>query len=240
MQPGRRPDAVAAVLALDVPVTFVPLDATSDVPVPADIADQLAPDHAAAGADIAYEMYARNPFLSSPGNDYWDTLTAVLLRDPTLATWEDVTVRTETSGASAGRLVRDPDGRSVRAAIGSRPVTRSCARSWSRCARVHHVPSRSRLPAASPWSSTGRPAGSWVEPTSSAGLTTVELRNLGPVTVFLMVGGAVPPKTWADVVAWLSAADLSDPDLAIPAWAIQVGRLHGERGRDDDDDGDAP
>jgi inosine-uridine nucleoside N-ribohydrolase len=116
---GADPDAVAAVLALDVPVTFVPLDATNDVPVPADIAEQLAPDHAAAGAGIAYEMYLRSPFLSTAGNDYWDALTAVLLRDPGMARWEDMDVRAETTGAGAGRLIRDPAGRTVRAAMGA-------------------------------------------------------------------------------------------------------------------------
>ena len=38
---GADPDAMAAVLALDVPMTLVGLDATNDVPVPADIVDQL-------------------------------------------------------------------------------------------------------------------------------------------------------------------------------------------------------
>ncbi len=114
---GADPDALAAVLALDVPITFVPLDATNDVPVPADIADQLASDHGAAGADIAYEMYLRSPYLSTEGNDYWDTLTAVLLGDPAIARWEDVAVRADTTGSSAGRLVRDAGGRKVRAAM---------------------------------------------------------------------------------------------------------------------------
>ena len=76
---GADPDAMAAVLALDVPMTLVGLDATNDVPVPADIVDQLAADHAAAGADIAYEMYARTPFLADGGNSYWDPLAAVTL-----------------------------------------------------------------------------------------------------------------------------------------------------------------
>jgi inosine-uridine nucleoside N-ribohydrolase len=218
---GVDPDAVAAVLALDVPVTFVPLDATNDVPVPADIADQLAPDHAATGADIAYEMYARNPFLATPGNDYWDTLTAALLRDPAIATWEDVTVRAETSGASAGRLVRDPGGRTVRAAMGA---------DRDAFMRAFLAALRTGAPRPQPFELAGNLAVEFDgttcrilgEPPSSAGLATVELRNLGPVPVYLLVGGAVPPKTWADTVAWLEAADLSDPNLAIPAWAIEV------------------
>ncbi len=81
---GADPDAFAAVLALDVPVTLVPLDATNDVPVPADIATRLATDHDAAGADFAYELYLRNPFLSTPGNFWWDTLAALAFTAPDL------------------------------------------------------------------------------------------------------------------------------------------------------------
>ncbi len=104
---GADPDAMAAVLALDVPITLVGLDATDDVPVPADIVDQLASDHAAAGADIAYEMYARTPFLADSGNSYWDPLAAVTLTDPSVAGWEDMTLAMEPTGPAAGHLVRD-------------------------------------------------------------------------------------------------------------------------------------
>ena len=106
---GVDPEAVAAVLATDVPVTMVGLDATNHVPVPADIEGLLATDAAAAGADIAHDMYLRNPFLVQ-GSSFWDTLAAVLLTDPSIATWEDVPVRAETTGRSAGRTARDPAG----------------------------------------------------------------------------------------------------------------------------------
>ena len=110
---------MAAVLALDVPITLVGLDATNDVPVPADIVDQLVADHAAAGADIAYEMYARTPFLAAGGNSYWDPLAAVTLTDPSVAGWEDITVAMQPTGPAAGRLVARPGrpagpGRDVR------------------------------------------------------------------------------------------------------------------------------
>ena len=114
---GADPDAMAAVLALDVPMTLVGLDATNDVPVPADIVDQLSADHGAAGADIAYEMYVRTPFLADGGNSYWDPLAAVTLTDPSVAGWEDMTVAMEPTGPGAGRLSRDPGGRPVRVAM---------------------------------------------------------------------------------------------------------------------------
>ena len=114
---GADPDAMAAVLALDVPLTLVGLDATNDVPVPADIVDVLGSDHGAAGADIAYQMYARNPFLSTGGSSYWDPLAATTLGDPSIAGWEDVTLGMEPTGPGAGHLFRDPAGRPVRAAM---------------------------------------------------------------------------------------------------------------------------
>ena len=101
------PEAVAASWPRDVPVTMVGLDATNHVPVPTDIEATLGEDTAAAGADIAHDMYLRNPFLVQ-GSSFWDTLAAVLLTDPSIATWEDVPVRAETTGRSAGRTARDP------------------------------------------------------------------------------------------------------------------------------------
>ena len=111
-----------AVLALDVPITLVGLDATNDVPVPADIVDQLSADHAAAGADIAYEMYARTPFLADGGNSYWDPLAAVTLTDPSVAGWEDVDAsRCSPPVPARATSSRDPGGRPVRVAMSADP-----------------------------------------------------------------------------------------------------------------------
>jgi len=106
------PSAVAAVLASDVPLSIVPLDATKDVPVPADLADRLKTDHAAAGADLVYELLVRNPdrLQGQNGQQLWDELTALAFTDTDVVTWEDVTV----SAGDDGRLVRDDGGRSIR------------------------------------------------------------------------------------------------------------------------------
>ena len=77
---GADPDAFAAVMAQDVAVTLVPLDATNDVATPADIVQILDADHAAAGADIAFETYARSPSLYGEGNYWWDSTAAVSSR----------------------------------------------------------------------------------------------------------------------------------------------------------------
>ena len=36
------------------------------------------------------------------------------------------------------------------------------------------------------------------------------------------MGGAAPPKTWADVVTFVQHADLADPNLKAPDWIVQV------------------
>ena len=88
---GADPAAVAAVLGTSVQVTLVPLDATNDAPVPAGLVDKLAADHAAAGADLVYEMYARNPFLTGEGVFLWDSALIELTPgiDADFRTWTD-------------------------------------------------------------------------------------------------------------------------------------------------------
>ena len=113
---GVDPDAVAAVLETDIPVTLVPLDATNAVPVPADIATILGEDHAAAGADIAWQIYTQSPWLTE-GASFWDTLAALALVDPTLVTWEDLTADITIDGPSSGDVVRSASGRPIRAAM---------------------------------------------------------------------------------------------------------------------------
>ena len=218
---GADPDAMAAVLALDVPITLVGLDATNDVPVPPDIVDQLAADHGAAGADIVFEMYVKSPFLSSSGNSYWDPLAAVTLTDPSIAGWEDVTVRMEPTGNGAGRLLRDPGGRPVRAAMSADSdafMTRFLGAL------------RTGEPRANPFTVVGSLEVSWDgeactvvgEPPAEPGNVKVTLVNNSPEDVGLNVGGVKPPKTWDDVLAFANEADLTDPNLQIPDWVVPV------------------
>ena len=92
----------------------MPLDATDDVPVPADILDLLEPDHAAAGADIAYETYARTPVPRHARQLSGGTPPRPhCSRDPGLGTWEDATV----SINDRGRIARDAAGRPARIAV---------------------------------------------------------------------------------------------------------------------------
>ena len=55
------PSAVSAVFATATPISLVPLDATNDVPIPPDLAERLAEDHEAAGADLVFELLQPRP-----------------------------------------------------------------------------------------------------------------------------------------------------------------------------------
>ena len=38
----------------------------------------------------------------------------------------------------------------------------------------------------------------------------------------MVLARATPPKTWDDIVAFVEAADFSDPNLTIPEWVVEV------------------
>ena len=201
-------------------MTLVPLDATNDVPVPADFAATLEQDHAAAGADIAYEMFARSPFLTVD-TSFWDTLAVMALVDPTLVTWEDLSARVELGGPSSGRLVRDPSGRPLRAAMSA---------DRDRFMAAYLAALRRGGPRPEPFTVTGTLAVRWDgtacriegEPPTQAGLTRVVLSNESTVDAGAVMAGVTAPKTWADAVALVDGLDLSEPNLEFPDWLVTV------------------
>ncbi len=60
------------------------------------------------------------------------------------------------------------------------------------------------------------------DPPTAAGLTSVVLTNDSDAPVALLIGGVEAPKTWADALAFIRSADLSDPNIAPPDWLVQV------------------
>lgn len=226
---GADPSAFAAVLALDVPVTFVPLDATDDVPVPWDIVERLASDHAAAGADITYETYVRSPYLAAAGSYWWDSAAAAAFVDPGLATWEDATIAI----SERGHLSRDPAGRPARIAV---------AADGQRVADAILAGLRRGDPRPVPFTLAGALSVTWDgtactvddgAPTK-AGMTTVTFHNRSAAAAGLLAAGVREPHTWADALAWIDAADMSNPELAIPDWIVQVASdgVYAEAGAD--------
>jgi inosine-uridine nucleoside N-ribohydrolase len=115
------PAALAAVLESGVDVVLVPLDATDDVPVDGRFYGSLSADHAAAAADLTYELLTRNAFLLGGGQFFWDPLAASYLEDPDVVETETADVRVGTDGQELGRTIRGSGGhRAVIARAGQR------------------------------------------------------------------------------------------------------------------------
>ncbi len=217
---GVDPGAVEAVLATTVPITLVPLDATNDVPVPPDFAAILEPDHAAAGADIAFEMYAKSPTLTIE-TSFWDTLAALALVDPTLVEWEEFTVGIEPTGPSAGRISRSEGGRPIRAAMSADADTFMASLLTAL---------RRGDPRPQPFTVVGDVMVRWdgttcqVEPAiDRSGVARIVLANDAASVVSVLIAGVEEPKTWSDVLQFVDSVDLADPDVQVPDWIIQVG-----------------
>jgi hypothetical protein len=217
---GVDPDAFAAVLETDVHVTLVPLDATNHVPVPPDFATILEADHGGAGADIAFEMFARSPALTFE-TSFWDTLAVMALVDPGLVTWEDLTVDVERDGLSAGRIRRAGDGRPVRAAM-------SADADGFMAAILAAL--RRGEPRPEPFELAGSLAVTWDGQAclldASAGLvagaTRLAVTNGSDADVMVFLAGVEAPRTWADVIDLIESVDLSDPSFVPPDWIIPI------------------
>jgi len=208
------PSAVAAVLSSDVPVSIVPLDATDDVPVPADLVDRLQADHEAAGADLVYELLVRNPtrLRSEDGEQLRDELAALAIADPDLVDWEDAAV----SVGEDGRIVRDEEGRSIRFAA-------SADRAGVESALLDAL--QRGEPRATPFILAGRLSvtfdGATCAVTGSSDAAGVhQLTYKGPVgePSATSVIGIAAPHSWDEVAALLPTLDAT---ASPPPWMDQ-------------------
>ena len=110
------PTAADTVFRSGLPITLVPLDATNHVPLNAAFVAALEADHAAASADIAYELLMKHGV--APGEYFWDQLASVVAVDESVATFETMKLRVATAeGPDSGRISRAEDGASIRVAM---------------------------------------------------------------------------------------------------------------------------
>lgn len=108
------PTAVRRVLEGGFDWTLVPLDATQSVPITQGLFDQLASDHAAGPADLVFELWARNPYMTQSGFYLWDPLAAAVVRDPTIVTLAERRLSVvEGDGLDGGALRSDAAGHTV-------------------------------------------------------------------------------------------------------------------------------
>ncbi len=218
---GVDPESVAAVMATNVPVTLVPLDATNDVPVPPDFAVTLQGDHGPAGADIAFEMFARSSSLTQ-GTSFWDTLAVMARVDPSLVEWEELTATVETEGLSAGRILRSPTGRPIRAAM-SADAERFVPALLEALRRGAPRPEPFQATTMTVrWDGTGC---SIEGGSANAGTVIASLVNDATEPVGIGMATTIPPKTWRDAIDFVRTSDPANPEAALPDWLVELGTL---------------
>ena len=113
------PVAAQEVLAADVPLTLVPLDATNDVPTTLFFSEALRRFHyATPAATAAWELFVQNPSIWSGGQYFWDPLAATAVTKPALLDYRTEKLRVVRSpGPDGGRTVTSRTGMPVRVAV---------------------------------------------------------------------------------------------------------------------------
>jgi len=217
------PSAVAAVMATTIPITIVPLDATDDVPVPSDLDHQLEPDHAAAGADLTYELLIRSPGrMTDPGQQLWDELAALAVSQPGLVTWQDATLTI----AADGRMERSPRGRPVRVATAAdRTATDAALLAALRRGAPRTDPFRIAGTLAVAWDGT---TCSMTPSSTSPGVHLMSLANTSGKPGGVLLLGVAAPHQWSELVGLVGTMDLEH--FEPPAWLIQGAQIADETG----------
>ena len=112
------PTAANIVLRSGVPVTLVALDATADVPINTEFYRRLGELHQSAEANFVYEILTANlDLIEADGLQFWDSLTAAIITDESLATFETHKLLVvEKEGSESGHTRLDDSGIAVRVA----------------------------------------------------------------------------------------------------------------------------
>ncbi len=220
------PSAVGAMFAAETPISLVPLDATDDVPIPIDLAERLADDLPAAGADLVTELLARVPTrLTGEGQQLWDELAALTVSEPDLVTWEDALLLAD----HAGRLTREEAGRPVRfATAADREAVESAL-----IDALAVGPDRT-----TPFKLAGQLAVRWDGATCSfemqdgvtPGVAALSFDNGTGDPAAVQIVGVREPRTWQDLLAFLPTVDPASETAVLPDWVIDAGGLSDEPG----------
>ncbi|MBA2300729.1 MAG: nucleoside hydrolase [Chloroflexi bacterium] len=218
------PSAVTAVFATETPISLVPLDATDDVPIPPELADRLAEDHAAAGADLLYELVQRVPArITGEGQQLWDELAALTVSAPDLVSWEDATLLAEVTG----RVIRAEAGRPVR-------IATSADREAVEAAFLGAL--RVGAPRVTPFEPAGAFTARWDGSTCAlemdgdlrAGVATLTFENSTGKPAGVEIAGIREPRTWQELRDLLPTLDIETAPL--PDWIIDAGGAADEPG----------
>jgi inosine-uridine nucleoside N-ribohydrolase len=116
-------DPVAAniVFKSGIPMILVPLDATKHVPVTRNFYKALNKNRNTPTANLVYEMLTANlDFIDSGGFQFWDSLTAAVFTDQSIASFEDLPlVVVADEGSESGHTKPDSNGTKIKVAVGA-------------------------------------------------------------------------------------------------------------------------
>lgn len=115
------PVAAAQVFDSGVSITLVPLDATQDAPVTHEYLDCLNANRSTSALNTVSDlMEASRELIDFGGFQFWDSLTAVIATDETVATIKTMTLSVVAEeGPQSGWTMPDPAGVPVRVATGA-------------------------------------------------------------------------------------------------------------------------
>lgn len=114
------PAAAARVIASDVPITLVPLDATDFVPADAEFRSELLSAPYSPASLLLGAVWRDAPEWIQGGYYLWDELAAAVLADPRLVEFETRPLVVDVGDdAVAGWSREDPSGMPVRVAVGA-------------------------------------------------------------------------------------------------------------------------
>ncbi len=113
------PQSANIVFNSGAPVTLVPLDATKDAPVTTRFYRRLEDQRNSPEAEFVYELLTASlGFVQSGGFQFWDSLTAAIFTDESLATFRPYEIWVvEEEGPESGFTKPVPGGAEVRVAI---------------------------------------------------------------------------------------------------------------------------
>jgi inosine-uridine nucleoside N-ribohydrolase len=113
------PLAANVVFNSGIPIILVPLDATRDVPVTRSFYKTLGKNRDTASASLVHDMLTANlGFVDSGGFQFWDSLTAAIFTDPSIATYEEMELTVvEEEGPESGRTKPIAGGSPIRVAV---------------------------------------------------------------------------------------------------------------------------
>ena len=119
------PTAANIVFSSGIPIILVPLDATQDVPVTRNFYKALEKNRSTPSANLVYEMLTANlDFVDSGGFQFWDSLTAAIFTDQSIARYEEMELTVvEEEGPESGRTKSVSDGAKIKVTVSANRKT---------------------------------------------------------------------------------------------------------------------